>query len=203
MSCPVIIVDDDLAIRESLAALMLAYSYEYRTFASGTDFLKWYTGKEPFCLLLDKNLPNSNGLDLISQVLSEAEAMISIIMITGFGDVQIAVKAMQLGATDFIEKPIDPERLIGAIEDAQRRNAQAELTSLQQIDIDSEPMKLLSKREIDVVKKLAEGHPNKIVAYELGISPRTVEVHRSRIMKRTGAKSFAELIRMAIAAKII
>ena len=130
MTCPVIIVDDDLAIRESLSALMVAYDYEHRVFASGTDFLSWYTGKEPLCILLDKNLPQSNGLDLISKILSHAEALISIIMVTGFGDVQIAVKAMQLGAVDFIEKPIDPDRLIAAIAQAQRKAVQTKKSTL-------------------------------------------------------------------------
>ncbi|NNC37106.1 MAG: response regulator transcription factor [Hyphomonadaceae bacterium] len=203
MSCPVIIVDDDIAIRESLAALMQAYGYAWKTFTSGTELMEWFSGEAPFCLLLDKNLPNTDGLDLISQILSESKTPVSIIMITGFGDIPIAVKAMQMGATDFIEKPIDPDRLIDSIKSGQNKIEQALQDASRNTDIDCEAMKLLSKREIDVVKKLAEGQPNKIVAYELGISQRTVEVHRSRIMKRTGAKSFAELIRMAIAAKII
>lgn len=194
------IVDDDEAVRDSLQILTESYDYETETFGSGTEFLASLDGVGAGCVLLDVRMPDIDGLEIQAR-LAEVNPALAVIIITGHGDVPMAVRAMKAGAFDFIEKPFTDDALIGSLRrawDANQeaaaqpdRNGDSEL--LQRIDN-------LTPRERDVLNQLIIGRPNKIIAYELGISPRTVEVHRARVMDKMQAKSLSHLVRMALSA---
>ena len=195
----VFIVDDDEAVRDSLGALVESDGLEVRTFGSGKAFLAALAAGQTGCVLLDVQMPDLGGLE-IQQRLAGAHPGLRIIIITGHGDVPLAVKAMKAGAFDFLEKPFDDGILIDRIRGARaaaRSGGGAEagaagLDGLQQ----------LTPREHDALHQLIIGNPNKVIAYELGISPRTVEVHRARVMEKMQAKSLSHLVRMALAAGI-
>ena len=191
----VISIDDEAPIRDSLSILMDAYGYDFKAFQSLAEFNG--IGLEaialetrPVIILLDKNLKDADGVERIASIRDAAGPGACIIMVTGFGDVTTAVTAMQRGAVDFVEKPIDPDKLLAAI-------ARAE-TQLLSVQADRSALEDLSAREIEVLQKLAQGKMNKTAAFELGISQRTIEVHRSNIMRKTGCENFAELVRLSI-----
>ena len=151
------------------------------------------------CILLDVRPPDGDGIDILQKLIDRAVAARTIIM-TGHGDVPMAVKAMRIGASDFVEKPFEPDQMLQAIENAlsqyqaasQSQNSRAEA---------QERLSRLTPRETDVMQQLVLGRPNKIIAHELDLSPRTVEVHRARVMEKTEAKSLSDLVRLAIAAE--
>lgn len=194
----VFIVDDDAGIREALVNLFDSVGLKAEAFGSSEAFLKSYDRTRPGCLLLDVMLPDIGGLELQAQ-LSEAAIKLPIIMMTGFGDVQLAVRAMKAGAIDFIEKPFDPKTIVQSIQRALAVGGTGHLTSDADPQTD-EKIAGLTPRERDILDQLVIGRPNKIIAYELGLSPRTVEHYRARVMNKMGATSLSHLVRMALAA---
>jgi two-component system response regulator FixJ len=191
------IVDDDDAVRDSLALLLDAAGIAVRTYDSATTFLALARGLGAGCVLTDVRMPDMDGLAL-QRRLTEVGVTLPVIVMTGHGDVPIAVAALKAGAADFLEKPFDDERLIGAVRAAlaASRDTQREAAAAAQIVT---RLANLTPREREVLHLMVAGNPNKTIAYDLGASPRTVEVHRARVMEKMGARSLAELVRMVIA----
>ena len=192
------VIDDDEGVREGLCALLEAKGYAAQPHASCEEFLNGFSADATLCIVADLRMPGMGGLDLQAHLLKNSIDL-PFIVITGHGDVSSAVRALKSGAVDFIEKPIDGKSFIAAVERAvvaRRANkAQLEVTHLAH-----ERVAALTPRERDVLSHLVEGNPNKIIAHELSISPRTVENHRARLMAKMQADSVAELVRMALAA---
>ena len=194
----VYVVDDDEAVRESLAALLEAKSFTVRTFAGARAFLAAAATLRPGCLVSDIQMPEMDGFEL-QRRLVERDFNFPLIVITGHGDIPLAVRAMKEGAVDFIEKPFAAEAILAGVEAAVARLADSG-------DKDSAAavaqarLQLLTLREREVLLGLLAGLPNKSIAYDLAISPRTVEIHRARVMDKMGARSLSELIRMSLAA---
>jgi two-component system response regulator FixJ len=194
------IVDDDEAVRDSLEALLLAAGFETRSFASAESYLDAAGRERACCCLLDVRMPGKDGLGLLAE-LERQGASVPVVIMTGHGDVPMAVRAMKLGARDFIEKPFDADTLLSAVHSAAaaRRAAvgppDADPALLRRLDT-------LTPREREVMECLAVGCSNKEAAARLGISPRTVEIHRARTMEKMAAGNLAELVRMAIAAGV-
>ena len=190
------IVDDEEPVRNSLAFLLGAAGFAVRTHASATAFLEVAPDIRNGCLVTDLRMPDIDGVELLRQ-LRMRDAMLPAIVVTGHGDVQMAVEAMKNGALDFIEKPFSDEMLIESIRRAvaqassDRDAAATEMRMKERLDS-------LSEREIQVLKGVVEGQANKTIAFELGISPRTVEVYRANLMSKMQAKSLAELVRMVM-----
>ena len=194
------VVDDDEAVRDSLEALLLAEGFAVQGFESAEAFLS--EGKPPAvaCCLLDVRMPGKDGLTLLGE-LGDWSKTTPVIVMTGHGDVPMAVKAMKLGAVDFIEKPFDANVMLTTIRSALRLHDAG--TKNEAIDPDlAGKVERLTPRERDVMEHLVAGRSNKEVGLQLGISPRTVEIHRSRLMEKMAADSLAELVRMALDAKI-
>lgn len=194
------VIDDDEGVREGLCALLDAKGYVAQPHASCEDFLNGFSADAVLCIVADLRMPGMGGLDLQAHLL-ENSVDLPFIVITGHGDVSSAVRALKSGAADFIEKPIDGKLFIAAVERAvvARR---AVKTQLEAAGLAQERVSALTPRERDVLCHLVEGSPNKIIAHRLGISPRTVENHRARLMVKMQADSVAELVRMALAAGI-
>ena len=192
----VYIVDDDAAVRDGLKALLTVSGYELATFDSAESFLAAIDRKAAGCAVLDIRMPGMSGLDL-QRELKKRSIALPVIIITGHGDVPLAVAALKAGAVDFIEKPFDSDALIGSIEEALRRGAAA-LASTFDRDTVAARVAQLTAREREVMDLVVAGHPNKVVADRLGIAVRTVEIHSARVMEKTEARNLSELIRMAI-----
>jgi len=193
----IFIVDDDEAVRVSLQALLEAEGYAAETFASAKIFLASDAPSRRGCLIADIRMPDMDGLALQEELVRRKVAL-PVIVITGHGDVPLAVRAMKAGAVDFLEKPYDEAVLLAAI---RRALAAAEEASARSASFQETEARLasLTEREREVLDLLAAGKPNKVIAYELDISPRTVEIHRARVMEKMQAKSLAELVRMVVA----
>lgn len=191
----VYIVDDDAAVRDGLKALLTVSGYTLETFESAESFLGAIDRNTTGCAVLDIRMPGMSGLDLQRELKRRGIAL-PVIIITGHGDVPLAVAALKAGAVDFIEKPFDSDALIGSIEEALRRGAA--LASTFDRDTVASRVAQLTPREREVMDLVVAGHPNKVVADRLGIAVRTVEIHRARVMEKTGARNLSELIRMAI-----
>ena len=194
------VVDDDAAVRDSIEALLAAAGYATETAASAAEFLERFDPAKTACVLLDVRMPGTDGLALL-ETMGPARGSVPVIMVTGHGDVPLAVRAMRAGAADFVEKPFDSSRLLNSIGQA---IAGAALES-PAADPDTDPEAVdrfsgLTPREMEVMREMVIGHPNKIIAHRLGLSPRTVEIHRGRVMQKTGAKSLSHLVRLAIRA---
>lgn len=191
------IVDDEEAIRRSAGFMLKTSGFMVLTYASGVEFLKEARQLEPGCILLDVRMPEIDGLEVQRQ-LAERGIDMPVIVLTGHGDVTIAVKAMKAGAVDFIEKPFEKAVLLAAIEAGFQRfdNKSAKATRAADAAV---LIARLTNREQDVLKGLAEGLPNKTIAYDLGISPRTVEVHRANLMSKLGVRSLSDALRIAFA----
>jgi len=190
------IVDDDEAIRDSLSLLLQAEGMMVRTYASAGEFLDAFTPSEPACILLDVRMPDVNGMALL-QELTARQKLLPVIMMTAYGDVPMAVQAIQSGAADFIEKPFDSYLLITRIRDCLRQqHVSCEYAS--RIEADAGRLDLLTSRERQVMVLLAQGDMNKQIATRLDISPRTVEVHRARIKEKLGVKKVAEIVRILL-----
>ncbi len=192
----VYIVDDDAAIRRSLEMLLHSVGHKARSYASAREFLDSFDPSIAGCLVLDVRMPEMSGLDL-QQMLVQHKIKIPVIIITGHGDVPMAVRAMKEGAVDFIEKPFHDQDLLDSIAKAlaksleiqQQQNGQAKFR---------ERVSRLSPRERQVMETLVAGKQCKVIASELGISPKTVDVHRSHIMEKMQVKSLVELVRLSM-----
>jgi two-component system response regulator FixJ len=190
------IVDDEEAVRSSLAFLLSTSGFAVRTHESATAFLEVAPAIKSGCLITDLRMPDMDGVELLRRLRS-AGAMLPTIVITGHGDVQMAVEAMKNGALDFIEKPFSDDVLIGSIRRAVDRVAE-QIKSETAAEATRGRVASLSEREMQVLRRVVAGLPNKTIAFELGISPRTVEVYRAGLMGKMQAKSLPELVRMVM-----
>lgn len=190
------VIDDDADVRQSLAFLLSTAGLAVRVHDSAVAFLKVLPEIKDGCVVTDVRMPGIDGLEL-QRRLGELEKRLPVIVMTGHGDVPLAVEAMKAGAVDFIEKPFDDEVLLSAIRAALARNADDRERNARAAAI-QERIARLSDRERDVLDRLVAGKANKVIAYELGISPRTVEVYRANVMTKMQADSLSELVRMAL-----
>jgi two-component system response regulator FixJ len=197
-SAVVHIVDDDEAVRQSLAFLLSSAGHAVRLYDSAKSFLNGISGVKGGCLITDIRMPEMSGIELLRAMQAEACGLPAIV-ITGHGDVPLAIEAMKAGAVDFIEKPFDDAAILNAVQAALQRDTGSEEGDRTAV---AARIASLSERERQVLQGLVAGHPNKTIAYDLGISPRTVEVYRANLMAKMQARSLSELIRMAILAKI-
>jgi two-component system response regulator FixJ len=191
------VIDDDAAVRDSLAMLLESTGLTVRTYESATGFLAVVAGLTEGCVLTDVRMPELDGLGL-QRRLAEENCHLPVIVMTGHGDVPIAVQALKAGATDFLEKPFEDEQLIAAVQRALRLNAEARQVADSSAKVAAR-FASLTPREREVLDRLVAGQPNKTIAFDLGTSPRTVEVQRARVMEKMAARSLAELVRMTIA----
>ena len=193
------IVDDDEAVRDSMSMLLETVDLPHQCFSSATEFFEHYDGSQKGCLILDISMPGMSGLEL-QEKLNESNSLLPIIFITGHGDIPMAVEAMRKGALDFMRKPFQEDDLISRIQqafdyEADTRNER----SVKQLMLDK--LALLTSRERQVFDLVAEGQANKSIAFDLSISERTVEVHRSQAMKKLEARTLAQLVRIKIFAE--
>jgi FixJ family two-component response regulator len=189
------VVDDDAAVRDSLTLLLRTVGLPSRAYASGDEFLGAYTPRHVECLVADIRMPGLSGLEL-QQELAERHVDIPIIFITGHGDIPMAVKAMKSGAVDFIQKPFRDQDLLDRIHQALQIARSSQDARLETMTI-QERVGTLTPREREVMDKVVKGCANKVIAMDLGVSQRTVELHRARVMQKMGARSLAELVRLA------
>jgi len=192
------IVDDDDAVRDAVMTVLREDGFAVRGYASARAFFECYRPEETGCVLVDMQMPEISGAE-VQERLARLGDLPPIIVITGHGDVKMAVEAMKRGAVEFLEKPFEPEVLIDVV----RKAVKHRLGDLADHDKKEEAqarLGVLTPRERDVLKQLLHGRPNKIIARELGLSPRTVEIHRARVMEKTGAGSLPILVRMALTA---
>jgi two-component system, LuxR family, response regulator FixJ len=191
------IVDDDEAVRQSLAFMLSTAGIPVRVYESATSFLAGLPMLQAGCLITDVRMPDMTGLELLQQLRGKG-IKLPVIVITGHGDIPLAVEAMKCGALDFIEKPFAEESILRAVRAAEDRTKRVGPRSEEETQVASR-LASLSERERQVLEGLVSGHANKIIAHELGISPRTVEVYRANLMTKMQAKSLSELIRMTLA----
>lgn len=189
------VVDDHEAVRDSLAMLLSTEGLVVQQFGCGADFLSALDPEQHGCVLLDLRLPDMTGIE-VQKRLTDMGAKVQTIMISGYGDIPMAVKAMKSGALDFIEKPYSDEAILESIRRAviYIEKARAHESSSSEV---AYRLSCLTPREHDVLLALVAGHPNKVIAGDLGISPRTVEIHRARVMSKMQARSLSHLVRMA------
>lgn len=190
------VIDDDADVRQSLAFLLSAAGLAVRVHESAVAFLEVLPELKEGCVVTDIRMPHMDGLEL-QRRLGELKSGLPVIVMTGHGDVPLAVQAMKAGAVDFIEKPFDDEVLLSAIRAALARRATDSERDARALEI-NERIGRLSAREREVLDRLVAGKANKVIAYELGISPRTVEVYRANVMTKMQADSLSELVRMAL-----
>ncbi len=195
----IFVVDDDEAVRLSTEMLIRSMGLRVESFGSAAEFLEDFDPQQPGCVILDIRMPGMSGLEL-QEHLNEMKASIPIVFVTGHGDVPMAVKAMKGGAVDFLQKPFRDQELIDRVhsaldEDREKREESAARDKI------NERIKALTSREFEVMGLVVEGKPNKEIAFDLGLSPRTVEIHRARVMQKMAAGSLPELVRMALRAR--
>jgi two-component system response regulator FixJ len=190
----VYVVDDDPAMRSSLRWLIESVGLEVRTSASAQEFLSTYQPNDPGCLVLDVRMPGMSGLDL-QNVLTERKIEIPILIITGYAEVPLAVRAMKAGAFDFIEKPFSDQTLLDRIRAAVTQDEVARQRRMIRSEVEAR-LRLLTGREQDVLNGVVAGKSNKVIAAELRLSTKTVEVHRAHVMEKLKASSLADLIRL-------
>lgn len=196
----VFVVDDDAAVRDSLKALLESDGLAVEIYDAGQTFLDAHDAHDTDgggCLLLDVQMPDMNGLEL-QQKLADTGSSLPVIIITGYGDVPIAVKALKAGAVDFIEKPFSDDVILAGVRRALELGEQTR-HKLASVDAAKAGIARLTAREHEVLEHLVIGRQNKQIAYDLGISSRTVEIHRARVMEKMAARNLAHLVRMAIA----
>jgi len=190
------IVDDDEAVRSSLRFLIRSVGLAAQPYESAQAFLESYDPRQPGCLLLDVRMPGMSGLDL-QQELNQRGATIPVIFITGHGDVPMAVAAMQCGAFDFLQKPFRDQDLLDRVQRAMARDAESRGRLAARAEIRAR-LERLTPREREVMTLITSGKANKVVGADLGVSQRTVEIHRAHVMEKMGAGSLAELVRMVL-----
>ena len=189
----IFVVDDDQAVRQSTEMLIRSMGLRVEAFESAAEFLEDFDRQQPGCVILDIRMPGMSGLEL-QEHLNGMGAAIPVIFVTGHGDVPMAVRAMKLGAVDFIQKPFRDQELIDRVHAALDRDAEKRKESKVRQKI-QDRVDLLTSREQEVMHLVVEGHANKEIAFELGLSPRTVEIHRSRVMSKMEASSLPDLVR--------
>ncbi len=193
----VFIVDDDQEVRQALALLMESVGLQVETFESGNDFLQQFDPDRPGCMILDVRMPGMSGLELQARLAAEIIHP-PVIIITGHGDVPMAVRAVQAGAVDFIEKPFNDQALLDSVHkalelDARKRGRASKLAEIRA------RLQTLTPREQEVMKLVVAGKRNKVIALELSVSQSTVEAHRARVMEKMEARSLSDLMRMVLA----
>jgi len=199
----VCVIDDDSAMRDSLDFLLGSAGFSVRLFDSAQSFLNELPGMDVGCVLTDIRMPGIDGIELLRQLNSASPARkLPVIVMTGHGDVPLAVEAMKLGALDFLEKPFEDDRLVGMIETALSRNDSGSKSEAITADTAAR-VATLSQRERQVMQGLVTGQSNKVIAREYDISPRTVEVYRANVMTKMQAGNLSELVRFAIRAGIL
>jgi two-component system, LuxR family, response regulator FixJ len=195
------VIDDDEASRQSLAFLLQTAKIDVQTYASATIFLDQLPTLSADCIITDVRMPGLSGIDLLRR-LRELNVAAPVIVITGHGDVPLAVEAMKIGAVDFFEKPFDDEAFLASVRSALHRQEGDKQREMARAEIDGR-IAALSNRERDVLAGLVAGRANKQIAYDLGISPRTVEIYRANLMNKMQAGSLSELVRMALVAGMV
>jgi two-component system, LuxR family, response regulator FixJ len=193
------LVDDDEAIRRSAGFMLKTAGMHVRTYENGVELLKSAPNLEPGCILLDIRMPGMDGLE-VQEALKARGVALPVIIMTGHGDVSLAVQAMKAGAVDFIEKPFEKAVLLSAIEQGVERLKRSH-AGHERADEAAVRLQALTPREREVLDGLAKGLPNKTIAYDLGISPRTVEIHRANVMTKLEVRSLSEALRLAFAAQ--
>ena len=190
------IIDDDQALRESLAFLLRTHQLEVRCFDSAKTFVDALPDASLGCVITDIRMPGMSGIDLLRR-LKELKIGVPVIVITGHGDVSLAVEAMKIGAADFFEKPFNDDQLVASVRAALQQRQDQTKRGAERTEIEHRISKL-SAREKDVLAGLIEGRANKQIAFDLGISPRTVEIYRANLMNKMQADSLSDLVRMAL-----
>ncbi len=195
------VIDDDEAVRQSLEFLLKTAGMTARGFDSAKSFLEVLPQIESGCIVTDVRMPDITGIDLLRK-LKELAIDVPVIVITGHGDIALAVEAMKIGAVDFLEKPFDDDTLLDAVRSSLSRNADAAQRNAELTEIHNR-LTGLSNRERQVLEGLVAGKANKVIAFDLGISPRTVEIYRANLMTKMAANSLSDLVRMAMMAGIL
>src|SRR5512143_1704052 len=197
----VYVIDDDDAVRHSLEFLLKTAGIEVRGFESAKTFLEMLPRIKTGCIITDVRMPEITGIDLLRRV-KESGLDIPVIVITGHGEISLAVEAMKIGAVDFLEKPFDDDLLLASVRAALNKEADTAKHKAEVADI-HDKLAALSNRERQVLEGLVAGKANKVIAFDLGISPRTVEIYRANLMTKMAANSLSDLVRMAITAGIL
>ncbi len=195
------VIDDDEAIRQSLAFLLQAAKLEVKTYGSAMAFLDALPDAAASCVITDIRMPGMSGVELLRR-LKELKIAVPVIVITGHGDVALAVEAMKAGAVDFLEKPFDDDVLLASVQSALKRQDGETKRHIERLEIEGR-LAGLSNRERDVLGGLVAGRANKQIAFDLGISPRTVEIYRANLMNKMKAGSLSDLVRMALILGIV
>jgi two-component system response regulator FixJ len=201
MQAVIHLIDDDEALRESVAFLLRAADFEVKGFSSAQAFLASLPDASLSCVITDVRMPDMSGIELIRR-LKDLKVDIPVIVITGHGDVALAVEAMKLGATDFFEKPFNDDLLLASVRGALQEQAHHTKRHAERAEIEQR-LARLSAREKDVLTGLIEGRANKQIAFDLGISPRTVEIYRANLMTKMQADSLSDLVRMALIVEML
>jgi len=195
------VVDDDDAVRQSLDFLLRTAGFTVRTFESGKVFIESMPSLKSGCIITDVRMPEISGIDLLRRVKAQ-DADVPVIMITGHGDIALAVEAMKIGAADFLEKPFNDDQLLDAVRATLSRDASVAERKAEVAEI-NDKLATLSNRERQVLEGLVAGNANKTIAFDLGISPRTVEIYRANLMTKMAVTSLSDLVRMAMMAGIL
>jgi len=195
------VIDDDEAVRQSLEFLLRASGVAAKTYESASAFLNALPTVEAGCIITDVRMPGISGMELLKR-LGEMQVKLPVIVITGHGDVPLAVEAMKIGAVDFLEKPFEDEHLLGSVRSALDRLQQNAARDAKRAEVEAR-LAALTNREREVLDGLVAGKPNKVIAFDLAISPRTVEIYRANVMTKMGAASLSELVRMALVSSVM
>src|SRR5215472_3029236 len=190
------VIDDDEAVRQSIEFLLRTAGVTARTYDSASTFLNALPTIDPGCIITDVRMPGISGIDLLRR-LGEMRIKMPVIVITGHGDVPLAVEAMKIGAVDFLEKPFEDELLLGSVRAALNRSQEKAARDAERAEVQAR-LATLTNREREVLEGLVAGKPNKVIACDLAISPRTVEIYRANVMTKMQAASLSELVRMAL-----